>query len=135
MNYYIGQEFENNYPPEAALWCNGNGAVMVAAGHRRYRIAAIPQPSVEELQDYKRAERNRAMNDFTWRVERYNEQADLHALAPEKYAEPTDKKVYLLAYRQFLRDWTKQENWWSLDIPSYDTWLHENGFDKTEEES
>lgn len=27
--YAIGQKFEGTYPPEAAVWCNDNGAMIV----------------------------------------------------------------------------------------------------------
>ena len=54
MNTYeIGQTFEDIYPPEAAVWCNGNGALIVELepqdGKRVFEIQEIPAPSQEVI--------------------------------------------------------------------------------------
>ena len=53
MTFKIGQKFEGDYFPEAASWCNENGAYIkeIAAvdGVRRFQIVAIPEPTAEEL--------------------------------------------------------------------------------------
>lgn len=43
MEFYIGQIFEGTYPPEAAAWCNGNGA-HIEAGEGVYTIVENPPP-------------------------------------------------------------------------------------------
>lgn len=48
QEYYIEQIFEGKYPPEAAIWCNSNNAVMVKLEDKKYQIQAIPEPSEEE---------------------------------------------------------------------------------------
>ena len=57
MEYYIGQIFEGMYPPEASAWCNANEAMLVeiTAGElgRRFRIDAVPQPTIEQLRESK----------------------------------------------------------------------------------
>lgn len=53
MNFEIGQIFENKYPPEAAQWCNENGAyieeIAKVGTTRRFQIVAIPEPTAEEV--------------------------------------------------------------------------------------
>lgn len=44
MDYAIGQKFGTAYPPEAAIWCNENGAVMVQV-EDGFEIQAAPVPS------------------------------------------------------------------------------------------
>ena len=60
MDYYIGQIFDNMYPPEASVWCNANDAMLteITAGElgRRFRIDAIPEKPIEELREFKLCE-------------------------------------------------------------------------------
>lgn len=68
MNFEIGQIFEGEYPPEAAVWCNENNAyieeldsitkdvtteksalVTQTKTLRRFQIKAIPEVSLAEL--------------------------------------------------------------------------------------
>ena len=48
MNFYIGQTVEGMYPPEAAAWCNRNGAYIEAVDGG-YRIVGIPEPTLDEV--------------------------------------------------------------------------------------
>jgi uncharacterized protein (DUF39 family) len=53
MNFIPGQIFVSEYPPEAAMWCNDNRAYIEEIeksedGERRFRIVAIPEPTLEE---------------------------------------------------------------------------------------
>ena len=43
--YAIGQKFEDSYPPEAAMWCNENGGVIVQV-EGGFEIQAVPEPVV-----------------------------------------------------------------------------------------
>lgn len=51
--YEIGQIFENTYEPEAAMWCNSNGAFIVElksqSGKRRFQIQEVTKPTLEEI--------------------------------------------------------------------------------------
>lgn len=54
MEFEIGQIFEENFPPEAAVWCNESGKAYIEelpsdSGVRRFKIVAIPEPTEEEL--------------------------------------------------------------------------------------
>ena len=41
--YAIGQKFEDSYPPEAAMWCNENGGVIVQV-EGGFEIHTSPEP-------------------------------------------------------------------------------------------
>ena len=61
MTFEIGQIFENEYPPEAAEWCNESGKAYIeqiepANDVRRFQIIAIPAPSLDELKAQKLTE-------------------------------------------------------------------------------
>lgn len=51
--YEIGQIFENTYDPEAAMWCNSNGAFITEIesqdGKRRFQIQEVPKPALDEI--------------------------------------------------------------------------------------
>lgn len=53
LTFEINQIFEEEYPPEAAQWCNSNNAYITerdsVGGVRRFQIVAIPEPTPEEL--------------------------------------------------------------------------------------
>lgn len=54
MTFEINQIFENEYPPEAAQWCNENGKAYIEEIEpvndvRRFQIVAIPEPTAEEV--------------------------------------------------------------------------------------
>lgn len=56
MDFYIGQIFDDIYPPEAAIWCNANNAFIEQIGERRYEIKEIPAPTPEEIKEQQIAE-------------------------------------------------------------------------------
>ena len=51
-DYYVGQIFENEYPPEAAAWVNDNNCyideIEPINGIRRFEIFEVPEPTPEE---------------------------------------------------------------------------------------
>lgn len=53
--FYIGQVFEGEYPPEAAIWCNDRGDCLIEEIEtgdeelRRFEIKLAPPPTDEEL--------------------------------------------------------------------------------------
>lgn len=54
-DFYIGQIFDETYPPEAAVWCNENNAMIQELepenGVRRFEIVEIPEhiPTKEDI--------------------------------------------------------------------------------------
>lgn len=60
-DFFIGQLFEETYPPEAAMWCNQRGDCYIEEidaldGKRRFQIIAIPEPTPEEIEAQELAE-------------------------------------------------------------------------------
>ena len=52
-DFYVGQIFKDEYPVEAADWCNSNGKTIVEIepenGVRRFEIQELPAPTREEI--------------------------------------------------------------------------------------
>lgn len=54
MSFELSQIFVDDYPPEAAAWCNQRGDCYIteldtaADGTRRFQIVAIPEPTEAE---------------------------------------------------------------------------------------
>ena len=46
--YNIGQIFQGKYPPDAAVWCNRNGAYIEAV-EGGYQIVGIPESTLDEV--------------------------------------------------------------------------------------
>lgn len=59
-SFKIGQTFKGIYPPEAATWCNENGARIAELepqdGKRIFQIQDIPAPPLDEVKAAKIAE-------------------------------------------------------------------------------
>lgn len=66
--FFIGQIFEEEYSPFAAVWCNENNAYIeeidVVDGKRRFQIKAIPEPSLSELKSAKRLDLESEFLDY-----------------------------------------------------------------------
>lgn len=60
MTFHINQVFAGEYPPDAARWCNENGAYIEEIdpvnGSRHFQIKAVPEPTAEELAERALAE-------------------------------------------------------------------------------
>lgn len=101
MTYKIGQIFEGEYTPEAAVWCNESGKAYIEEieprdGVRRFQIVKVPEPTDEEIAEQVRLARNRriAATDY---------------LAMPDYPLSDEDKAAVMAYRQALRDVPTQE--------------------------
>lgn len=109
MNFEIGQIFEGEYPPEAAVFCNSRGDCYIDEiepqnGVRRFQIVAVPEPTLDELASQVRAERDMkiAKTDYY--------------MMPD-YPSDSNNIEEMKVYRQALRDIPKQEG-----FPSKFTW-------------
>ena len=66
MTFEIGQIFEKEYPPAAAIWCNVRGDRRIKEiestpeGVRRFQIVAEPEPTLDEVKARKLNELNAA---------------------------------------------------------------------------
>lgn len=57
MSYNIGDTFTKDYPPEAAEWCNRNGAYIEVKGDY-FTIVSVKKPDLKELKSAKLSEIN-----------------------------------------------------------------------------
>ena len=100
MLYQIGQVFEGEYPPEAAVFCNDSGKAYIkeiepVEGVRRFQIVAVLEPTDEEVAEQVRAERDRRIAETDW------------YMMPDYPADPETLEV-VKSYRKALRDITLQ---------------------------
>lgn len=95
MVYKIGQIFEGEYPPEAAVWCNTRGDCSIQQVDGKYQIIENPPVSLEVLAENVRSERDRRLAETDW------------YMMPDY---PTDPETFELVkgYRKALRDITLQ---------------------------
>lgn len=112
QEYYIGQIFEGKYPPAAAVWCNQNNAFIDVIGDHRYEIkeVVILEPTQEEKEQKVHAVRDAYLAHW-----------DFSQLCDAPFTE--EEKNVLAEYRQYLRDYTKTENWWEEEPATYEDWL------------
>lgn len=80
--FYIGQIFENEYPIEAAAWCNESqkgstpcyiGEIELLEGKRRFQIVKNPEPTEQEIKDQRIAELEAYLASTDWYAARYAE--------------------------------------------------------------
>lgn len=101
-DFFIGQIFEETYPPTAAVWCNQHGDRYIkeiektAEGKRRFQIVAVPEPTTEEIAAQVRAKRDALL-------------AETDFLMMPDYPLGEEDSAALKAYRQGLRDVPTQE--------------------------
>ena len=107
--FFIGQIFEETYPPEAAVWCNSHGDRYITelekdGDKRRFQIVAVPEPTTEEIAAQVRAKRDALLSETDF-------------LMMPDYPLGEEDSVALKAYRQRLRDVPTQEG-----FPTEITW-------------
>lgn len=100
MEFEIGQIFEGEYPPEAAVWCNERQDCYISeieqVGHvRRFQIMKAPEPTNEELATKVRAERDIKIAETDY------------YMMPDYPADPETLEV-VKSYRKALRNITLQ---------------------------
>lgn len=104
MTFEIGQIFEGEYPPEAAVWCNSRGDCSIQQVDGKYKIVENPPVPLEILAENARSERDRRIAE-----------TDYYMMSD--YPSDPNNIEKMKAYRQALRDITKQEG-----FPSKFTW-------------
>lgn len=78
----------------------------------------VSEPTVEELQAAKRAERDAMMRVAQDRIDRYRNQTE----AGFDTTDDADTFKALLRYTQYLRDFTTAKNWWTASILFFEEW-------------
>ena len=107
--YSIGQSFEKKYPPEVAVWCNKSNA-HIEKQDDKYVIVENPQPSIEDKKYAVRKMRDKMLVD-----------TDKYMLSDYPITEK--QKQDYIAYRTYLRDYTKIENWYLESPKEFESWL------------
>lgn len=100
MEFEIGQIFEGEYPPEAAVWCTTRGdrwieEIEAVDGLRRFQIVKAPEPTDVDIAERMRAQRDRRIAETDW------------YMMPDYPADPETLEV-VKNYRKALRDITLQ---------------------------
>lgn len=115
--FYCGQIFEGEYPPEAAIWCNQSGKyyideMAVAEGEkRRFRIVEIEPPLPSEMAKFARQQRDYLISQTDY-------------LLAADYPIDADKLAEIKLYRQALRDVPEQEGFpTSINWPVAPEWF------------
>jgi hypothetical protein len=73
QEFYIGQTFEIEYPPEAAIWCNENNAVIKVSESGEYIISEVPEPTEAEKLQREIDELQHYLDETDWYVTRQSE--------------------------------------------------------------
>ena len=94
-----------------AEWCNTNQTHHIEEINDEYCVVKNPEKSVEELQANVRAKRN-ALLDAT----------DKYVSVPDFPIDEDTRNQYI-EYRQYLRDYTKAENWWLTNPLTFEEWV------------
>ncbi len=96
MGFEIGQIFEGEYPPEAAVWCNARGDCSIQQVDGGYQIIQNPEPDDSMVAKAIRDKRDNLIGETDY------------YLMPDYPSNPQNLEE-LKVYRQALRDVPKQE--------------------------
>lgn len=96
MTYKIGQIFEGEYPPEAAVWCNTRGDCSIQQVDGGYQIIQNPEPDDSMVAEAIRDKRDNLLG-----------KTDYYLMSD--YPSNPQSLEELKVYRQALRDLPKQE--------------------------
>ena len=118
--FYIGQVFEGEYPPEAAYHCNDHRdryieEIEPVEGVRRFEIKAVPEQTTEEIAAGVRMVRDMLIGQTDY-------------LAMPDYPLTDDEREALTQYRQALRDLPQAEGFpTAMEWPSVPVILNGKG--------
>ena len=79
-------------------------------------VLTTSDPAIEQYKAQKRAERDAKIETYEWRLSRFERQKAINV-------ETTDtEETYLdlCRYIQYLRDITKQDKWWELELKEFE---------------
>lgn len=103
----VKKPYTNKEYADLAVYCNANGLIIEDKGDYLESVAYIP--SVEEKQQIVRAVRNQ-----------YLEATDKYMIVDFPISD--EEREQYKSYRQYLRDYTNQENWWESEPLTYQKW-------------
>jgi hypothetical protein len=114
MEFEIGQKFEGEYPPEAAAWCEKNGATIRVGDGDEFEIVPIPMPTEEEMKAARLVE-----------ISNYLASTDRLMLdeCVSKLIDPNHSLDFTLVfYRETLQHFTELDSWWTAHIESWEAY-------------
>lgn len=105
----LGQKLTEETYVQGAIWCNENNACI---NPDTWIIEKIPDPTQDELKYINRERRNWLLRSSDeWGV--------------SDRPQTDDVKSHLL-WREYLRNYTKADNWWKNSPLTYDEWIKTN---------
>ena len=93
-----------------ALWCGENGYTIIESGNY-YKVVPV-EIDVDELKEFVRSVRNS-----------YLSETDFTQLPDAPFT--AEEKTLYTRYRQYLRDYTTQDEWWLENPKTFDEWSAE----------
>lgn len=109
---------------EVAKWCNENQEYSIQENGEYYEVYKLPEPTTEEKQAQVRAVREQYFADY---VDWYQEKPWLL----EEMSE--EEIVEIKEYREYLKDYTKEQNWYEKNPLDFNSWKGQNN-EKTSSE-
>lgn len=117
---YIGEDEEKQKAAQAAQeeytavaeWCNNGDEYHIEDDGTYYRTVKNPEPTPPTEDELKA--QVRAVRDS------YLLETDYTQLPDAPFT--TEEKVQYAEYRQYLRDYTKGENWWLSNPKTFEEW-------------
>ena len=113
MSYQDWKMYKDNMNNEeysrVAEWCNQTGEYHIEDKGEYFAVVENEKPTDEDIQSNMRSLRDEYLAYY-----------DYTQLADAPYSEE-EKKVFA-DYRQYLRDYTKSENWWLEAPKSFEEW-------------
>lgn len=79
-------------------------------------VLTISDPAIERYKAQKRAERDAKIETYEWRLSRYERQKAINV----ETADTEEIYLNLCWYIQYLRDITKQDKWWELELKEFE---------------
>jgi len=92
-----------------ANWCNETSQYHIEDDGTYYKVVKNPEPSIEDLQKEVRAVRNNYLAKY-----------DFTQLSDAPFTE--EEKQKYADYRQYLREYTNQPNWWEQNPKTFEEW-------------
>ena len=108
----VNKPYTDEQYAELAIFCNENGMVILDSGDYLESVYP-PEPTEEE----KKAEVKRVREQY------FDMYVDWYQSKPLLWEEMSEEeKTEIAGYRQYLKDYTKQENWWEQNPKTLEEW-------------
>lgn len=92
-----------------ARWCNDSGEYHIEDDGTYYKTVRNPEPSIDELKAQVRAVRDS-----------YLQETDFTQLPDAPFT--SEEKLQYAQYREYLRDYTENADWWLQNPLTFDEW-------------